>query len=131
MNFLMDTHTFLWYYSGSPDMSKNAMNLFDDKENNFVVSIASLWEIAIKSSLGKLKLEAPLSLFFQDILDKGFNLLPIHHTHILQSSYLPFHHRDPFDRLLIGQAIAENIPIITMDHLFEPYCQSSGLITIW
>lgn len=100
-------------------------------ENNFVISVASLWEIAIKNSLDKLDLEAPLDIFFKDVVTKGFQLLPIDPAHILRSATLPLHHRDPFDRLLIGQSLAEAMPIITKDALFVPYCSTSGLQVIW
>ncbi len=100
-------------------------------EHYFYVSVASLWEISIKNSLGKLEIDAPLEIFFKDVLHKGFNLLPIELSHILQSATLPFHHRDPFDRIIIAQSLAEQMPIITKDLLFEPYCASSGLQIIW
>jgi PIN domain nuclease of toxin-antitoxin system len=118
MTLLLDTHTFLWYYTGSPELSQHAKNTIERPENDFFVSMASLWEIAIKNSLGKLDLDAPLDIFFQDIVAKGFNLIPIDLSHLLQSAVLPFHHRDPFDRLLIGQSLAEKMPIITKDSLF-------------
>lgn len=131
MNFLLDTHAFLWYYNGSSEISHNAKLALEHPENNFYVSIASIWEIAIKNSLGKLDLDAPLSVFFQDVIQKGFNLMPIDLAHILYSAALPLHHRDPFDRLLIGQALSENITIVSKDPQFEAYCQSSALKILW
>ncbi|MEQ1744767.1 MAG: type II toxin-antitoxin system VapC family toxin [Saprospiraceae bacterium] len=131
MNLLLDTHTFLWYYSGSTELSQKARQAIEHPGNIFFVSVASLWEIAIKNSLGKLDLDAPLPVFFQDVLQKGFSLMPIDLAHILQSATLSFHHRDPFDRVIIGQALSENMPIVTKDLLFQPYRLSSGLQIIW
>lgn len=131
MNLLLDTHSFLWYYKGVSDLSIDALQLIESPENDFFISTVSLWEIAIKNSLGKLELEGSLGLFFKDVVQKGFNLLPIELSHIVQSAALPFHHRDPFDRLLIGQAIAEKMPIVTKDIFFEPYCLSDDLQLIW
>ncbi len=131
MNLLLDTHTFLWYYSGSMELSQKARQSIEHPENNFFVSVASLWEIAIKNSLGKLDLDAPLNTFFQDVIQKGFYLMPIDPAHILLSATLPFHHRDPFDRIIIGQALAENMTVVSKDPFFEPYGRSSGLEIIW
>ena len=131
MNLLLDTHAFLWYYSGSSNLSKNARLAIENPENDFFISMASLWEISIKNGLGKLDLDAPLDTFFKDVVQKGFNLMPVDPSHILQSATLPSHHRDPFDRLIIGQALAEQMSVVTKDSLFEPYCQSSELQLIW
>jgi PIN domain nuclease of toxin-antitoxin system len=131
MNLLLNTHAFLWYYSGSSNLSQNARLAIENPANGFFVSMASLWEISIKNGLGKLDLDAPLDTFFQDIVQKGFNLMPIYPSHILQSAAFPSHHRDPFDRLIIGQALAEQISVVTKDSLFESYCESSGLQIIW
>jgi len=131
MNLLLDTHAFLWYYSGSSELSSNARLAIENPENIFFVSVTSLWEIAIKNSLGKLDLDAPLTVFFQDVVQKGFPLMPIDLSHILQSATLPWHHRDPFDRIIIGQALAENMSLVSRDALFEPYGPSSGLRVIW
>lgn len=131
MNLLLDTHTFLWYYMGAPNLGRNTLSVIEDPTNDFFVSVATIWEIAIKNSLGKLELNAPLGVFLQDVVQKGFNIMPIDLSHILQSSMLPFHHRDPFDRIIIGQAIAEKMVLVSADTLFEPYCSTSGLKTMW
>lgn len=131
MNLLLDTHAFLWYYSGSSNLSQTARLAIENPANDFFVSMASLWEISIKNSLGKLDLDASLDTFFKDIVLKGFNLMPIDPSHILQSASLPPHHRDPFDRIIIGQALAEQMAVVTKDSLFEPYCVNSGLQLIW
>jgi len=131
MNLLLDTHSFLWYYKGVSDLSTNALHLIESPENDFFISVVSLWEIAIKNSLGKLGLNAPLGDFFKDVVQKGFNLMPIDLSYILQSAAFPFHHRDPFDRLIIGQSIVEKMPVVTKDALFDPYGLSSNLQVIW
>lgn len=131
MNLLLDTHTFLWYYSGSSILSQNARLAIENPANDFFVSMASLWEISIKNGLGKLELDAPLDAFFKDVVLKGFNLMPIDPSHILHSATLPSHHRDPFDRIIIGQTLAEQMVVVTKDAQFEPYCLSSGLQVIW
>ena len=131
MNLLLDTHAFLWYYAGSSDLSQNAKIAIENPANNFSVSMASLWEIAIKNSIGKLDLDAPLDIFFKDVIAKGFNFLPIDPSQILQTAALPMHHRDPFDRLIIAQSLVEKMPVVTKDALFAPYCQTSGLQVIW
>lgn len=131
MNLLLDTHTLLWFYSGAPELSEKARNTIEDSGNDFFVSMASLWEISIKTSIGKLEISAPLPDFFNDLFSKGFRILNIAPSHILRSAIIPFHHRDPFDRLLIGQALFEKMPLISKDSVFEPYVSSSGLKLIW
>ena len=127
MNLLLDTHSFLWYYKGVSDLSTNALHLIESPENDFFISVVSLWEIAIKNSLGKLGLNAPLGDFFKDVVQKGFNLMPIDLSHILQSAAFPFHHRDPFDRMLVSQALVENFVIVTKDAAIKEY----AVKTIW
>ena len=99
-----------------------AKSLVQNNESPRLVSIASLWEIAIKSSLGKLKLSEPFeSLFPSQIHSNGFSLLPITIAHVARVSTLPFHHRDPFDRLLAAQALVENIGIVSTDAQLDAY----------
>jgi PIN domain nuclease of toxin-antitoxin system len=131
MKLLLDTHAFLWYYSGSPNLSQFARGVIENPSNVFFTSMASLWEISIKNSLGKLQLDAPLNIFYEDIIDQGFKVLPIDISHILQAASLPFHHRDPFDRLLIGQALSEGMALISKDTVFPPYVETSGLQIHW
>jgi len=95
--------------------------IIEDAANNCFVSIATLWEIAIKNSLGRLDLHADLDRIFQIIDETGFELLPITVNHILTNSNLKFHHQDPFDRIIIAQAIHENLIIITKDEKFDKY----------
>ena len=127
--FLLDTHTFLWFITANPKLSHNARLLIEDMTNKRFLSIASLWEIAIKASQGKLKLSVPFQeLVATQIQGNAINLLPITFEHLNILFTLPFHHKDPFDRLLIAQAMAETIPIISKDKIFQQY---SDIQVIW
>jgi len=104
MNFLLDTHTFLWFINGDSEISKEAKEIIESPNNTKFVSIASFWEIAIKISIGKLHLEMPFQELETHTSKNGFQLLPITFQHTQQLINLPFHHKDPFDRILIAQA---------------------------
>ena len=122
MKLLLDTHVFLWFIMGSPLLSGENRALIEDEKNRKFISVASLWEIAIKSSMGKLGLSAPFDqLIPQQLSLNGFELLQIEISHLAAVTTLPFHHRDPFDRLLIAQALAENMPIVSSDSAFDVY----------
>lgn len=122
MKLLLDTHIFLWFIMGSSNLSVHARVLIEDVANQKFLSVASLWEIAIKSSLGKLILSAPFeTLIPQQLSLNGFELLNIEVNHTAVVATLPFHHRDPFDRLLIAQAMVEKMPIVSIDATFDAY----------
>jgi PIN domain nuclease of toxin-antitoxin system len=122
MNYLLDTHTFLWFIDKSPEISVSASQLIELTTEDIYLSTASLWEIAIKHSLGKLKLPSPFLPFVTQELQKNiFLLLPIRIPHLDEVAVLPFHHRDPFDRMLIAQAISEDLTIIGADQVFDLY----------
>lgn len=122
MKLLLDTHIFLWFIMGSPHLSAENLALIEDEKNRKFISVASLWEIAIKSSIGKLNLSAPFDqLIPQQLSLNGFELLPIEIAHLATVATLPFHHRDPFDRLLIAQAITEKMPVVSSDSAFDAY----------
>ncbi|MDM8563213.1 type II toxin-antitoxin system VapC family toxin [Candidatus Marithioploca araucensis] len=126
---MLDTHTFLWFITANPKLSNSARLLIEDIANKRLLSIASLWEITIKASQGKLKLSIPFTdLVTTQIQDNAISLLPIMSEHLKIMFTLPFYHKDPFDRLLIAQAIAESIPIITKDAIFQQY---DNLQVIW
>jgi PIN domain nuclease of toxin-antitoxin system len=115
---LVDTHAVLWWLSDDAALSVAAREALADPANEPLVSAASVWEIAIKRALGKLT--APDDL--PDLIDgEGFSWLPITPRHAWQVRELPAHHRDPFDRLLIAQAMTEQLPIITADKRFDDY----------
>jgi len=122
MRLLLDTHTFLWFISGDNQLSNKARELISNPENEILLSVASLWEIVIKVGLGKLRLAGP----FEDIVPQqielnSFETIGIELSHLRELIGLPQHHRDPFDRLIIAQAIAEGAPLIATDEEFIGY----------
>jgi len=121
MNYLLDTHTILWFLINSPQLSENSKKIIIDLNNNCFVSVASLWEIAIKYSLNKLQLTSSLEETFDIIRENQFSILPITEAHILELKNLPFHHRNPFDRIIIAQARTENLSFTTKDDSFTRY----------
>ncbi len=128
MKLLLDTHAFLWFVMGSAKLSGNARALIEDPSNESLLSVASLWEMAIKVSLGKLTLSAPFADLIPEQLNlNGIGLLNIRIDHVSLLATLPFHHRDPFDRLLIAQAITEKMPVVSIDAAFDAY----GITRLW
>jgi PIN domain nuclease of toxin-antitoxin system len=122
VRLLLDTHTFLWFLADDPQLSPTARSLIEDGTNEILLSMASLWEIAIKVSLGKLTLGGAFATFIPDQLTlNAFGLLPIELAHVTAVAALPFHHRDPFDRLLVAQALVEPLPIISRDPALDAY----------
>ena len=122
MRVLLDTHTFLWLVLDAPELSVRARSIFTDRENVILLSTASLWEMAIKVSLGKLKVMRPLAEWVaQEVAENGITILPPCLEHVLKVEHLPFHHRDPFDRLLIAQAQVESVPVLGCDLAFDAY----------
>ncbi len=127
MRLLLDTHTLLWFYGGDETLPLNLKEFIRDPINDCYVSIASLWEIIIKVSLGKLEIGAPISELFDFLERNQFWIIPIEFEHLLQLQRLAHHHRDPFDRLIIAQALANNLTVATKDPFFSQY----GLTTQW
>ena len=122
MRVLLDTHAFLWFVLGDPQLSSNARHHIEDPDNEKLVSPASYWEIAIKISLRKYTLSQPYEAFMQrGLKDNGFIILAIEPKHTAALTSLPFHHRDPFDRLIIAQAMVEQMPVISGDAAFAAY----------
>jgi len=122
MRLLLDTHTLLWWLSDDPALSVSARKLIARAKNTLLVSAASAWEIAIKFRLGKLPGAAELLGDFAGYLrNEHFESLPITDNHAVRAGLLPEPHKDPFDRMLIAQAQAENIPIISNDVAFDTY----------
>ncbi|MBF0473246.1 MAG: type II toxin-antitoxin system VapC family toxin, partial [Nitrospirae bacterium] len=119
MRFILDTHAFLWFIMGSPNLSSQAKVLIEGQDNNKLLSIASVWEMAIKVSLGRLIISEPFSIFIPKQLQlNGINLLNLDLSHAIKVEALPFYHRDPFDRIIAAQSIIEDIPIISIDEIF-------------
>jgi len=121
MNLLINTHAVIWFITEDDQLSVKAKELIKDINNTCFVSIASLWEMGIKYSLGKLDLKADLKKIFELIDQSGLTILPITTSHILANTTLDFHHRDPFDRLIIAQAKSEGLTLISKDKEFEDY----------
>lgn len=121
MAYLIDTHVFLWYIDGSPNLSERAKTLIDSTYEGKYLSVASLWGIAIKQSLNKLSLTKPFDKLLHFATVNNISLLPIEFDQLLQLKNLPLHHKDPFDRLIIAQAITENLSIISADRHFKAY----------
>jgi len=116
MNILLDTCAFLWLVAGSPELSENARRLFADPDNDVYLSVASAWEIIVKHNLGKLPLPDPPHEFIKNNrIRHRIETLPLDEAAVLQLSRLPEYHKDPFDRILICQAIAGSLTILTPD----------------
>jgi PIN domain nuclease of toxin-antitoxin system len=122
MRFLLDTHTLLWAFTASSSLSTRARRLLEDGSNEILVSAVSAWEIATKVRLGKLPTGEELISDFSFYLKQlGVEALPISMAHALRAGRLPGEHRDPFDRMLIAQSQAEDIPILSNDRIFDEY----------
>jgi PIN domain nuclease of toxin-antitoxin system len=122
MKLILDTHTFLYFIDGNQKLSSDARTLIEDVGNEKLISKASLWEMAIKHSLGKLPLAQRFEILIpQQIAQNGFSVLEIELDHIIRIVDLPFHHKDPFDRLIIAQSISERYPIVSADGAFDSY----------
>ena len=122
MRHLLDSHTLLWYTLGDPQLSETARALILDSANEIFISPAAYWEIAIKVSIGKLNLHQPYEDFIEACMNKyGFIILPVDPMHTARVIGLPFHHKDPFDRLLVAQALTGGIPIISNDPALDAY----------
>lgn len=122
MRVVLDTHALLWFALDDPQLSPAAQATIVDPANQVWVSPASWWEIGIKTSLGKYTLTVPHEVFFDAaIADNGFRVLPIEPRHTAALIGLPHHHKDPFDRLIIAQAIVEQMPVLSADVAFDSY----------
>ena len=115
MKLLLDTHIVLWFFDDNKKLSKKVTEAILDSENEKYISIVSAWELAIKTSIGKLTFEGGVGQFFTAVEENGFELLPLKGDHLKQLENLPFHHRDPFDRLLIATAISEGMTLTSTD----------------
>ena len=122
MRLLLDTHTFVWYVTNNQKLSSTARQLINEGNNEVLLSIVSIWEMAIKHSIGKLSFELPFEIFIsQQLAVNNFDLLNIKISYLNVVANLPLHHRDPFDRLIIAQAMVEQIPIVGTDKIFDSY----------
>jgi PIN domain nuclease of toxin-antitoxin system len=128
MRLLLDTHSFLWFIDDSPRLSTAARVFIEDAGNDVFLSVASVWEIAIKIGAGKLDLGQPIEKRIPEALrDNGIELFNITVEHAAVVTVLPHHHRDPFDRMLVAQAQVEQMPIISNDAVLDAY----GVTRLW
>ncbi len=121
MNYLVDTHALLWFLSGSVKLPKKTRDTIKNLDNNCYVSIASIWEIAIKLSLKKLQLDIEFTRLSKVLSDNKIDILPLTFEHLVHLSALKFNHRDPFDRAIVCQSIAEKLTVITSDENIKSY----------
>jgi PIN domain nuclease of toxin-antitoxin system len=119
--FLLDTHALLWLIQGNSQLSNRARAIITTDTNQLYLSIASLWEITIKLNIGKLKIDHTISEIYTLLARFNIEILPINQSDLEQYLILPLHHRDPFDRLLIAQAIIKELPLVSTDSAFRAY----------
>jgi PIN domain nuclease of toxin-antitoxin system len=122
MKLLLDTHIFLWMNDDPQQLTQTVKTLCSSGEHEFFLSMASPWEMQIKSQMGTLSLAMPIDeLVSKNRLENNIKLLPIELSHISYLEQLPQHHKDPFDHIIIAQAIIEGMTVITVDHAFDNY----------
>jgi PIN domain nuclease of toxin-antitoxin system len=128
VRLLLDTPAFLWWVGASRELSRRARAAIGSGRNECFVSVASGWEIAIKVSLGTLKIEGTLERFLpEQLAANSFQPLPIELRHCARVAALPFHHRDPIDRMLVAQALEDELAVVTADPVFARY----GVKRVW
>ena len=122
MNLLLCTHSFVWWYDEQHKLSARAFAEISNRSNRVFLSVASLWELQIKIQINKFKFTDPLEdVVVEQIKVNGFQLLPVNFAHVLELEKLPLHHKDPLDRLLIAQANAEKLILVSSDSMFAAY----------
>jgi PIN domain nuclease of toxin-antitoxin system len=121
MQLLLDTHPFIWFINGDNQLPEKIKSLIADVENECFLSVASIWEIAIKTSLGKLELQSGFDRITDFLFDNDIEILPIKFVHLQTLLKLEYYHRDPFDRIIISQGIAENFTVLSKDEIFDKY----------
>ncbi|HYO88429.1 MAG TPA: type II toxin-antitoxin system VapC family toxin [Candidatus Limnocylindrales bacterium] len=128
MQCLLDTHASLWFVTGSPQLNATTKSLLEHESTEAILSIASVWELAIKHSLGRLNLSGEFGAVMSQLLrDSEVSLLPITEAHCQIVAELPFHHRDPFDRMIAAQALADRLPLVSADKTHSQY----GVERLW
>ena len=121
MAYLLDTHTLLWFVAGDKQLPESSKKIIKNVNESCFLSAASLWEITIKHQLKKLELGISLEELFKFVDRNQIEIISINSLHLLQLSKLPLYHHDPFDRMIIAQAISENLKLISRDHIFKNY----------
>ena len=127
MRLLLDTHALLWFQTGDRRLSRAARKVIEAEDAELAISAATIWEMAIKASLGRLRLAVPLEVYTAEKMAQGYHMIPISWTHAAKVQTLPWHHRDPFDRLLAAQSLLEGYRLVTRDRLFRDY----GVDVVW
>jgi len=128
VRLLLDSHAFLWFILGDQRLSDRARSAIAAADTDVLVSPATLWEMAIKVRLGKYTLPGPFAPFMEtQLASNRFRLLPIEVRHAALLASMPFHHRDPFDRLIVAQALAESIGVVSVDVMLDAY----GVTRLW
>jgi PIN domain nuclease of toxin-antitoxin system len=127
MRYLLDTHTLLWAIESPSKLSRLARKIIDDHASVLLISIATPWELAIKTNSGKLDAQELLREFDRSIFSAGYELLNTEVSHVIRAGMLPLYHRDPFDRLLAAQALELRVPLLSRDKIFDSY----GVRRIW
>lgn len=128
MKLVVDAHAFLWYHMADPRLSATAHAAVLNVQNQLLLSMASLWEIAIKVSIGKLSLPGPFETLIPSQMQlTAMQVLDVRFQHVARVIALPFHHNDPFDRILAAQCLVENLPLLSRDTVFDQY----GVQRIW
>ena len=123
MDYLLDTHVLLWITEGDKRLSNKVRKIVEDTDNRLIISMASLFEIAIKVKIGKMNLIQPLEAVYQGVMTSSIDVIPIESSHLLEYQNIPSYadHRDPFDRVIIATAVVEKAKIITVDPKFQYY----------
>ncbi|HKE83410.1 MAG TPA: type II toxin-antitoxin system VapC family toxin [Vicinamibacterales bacterium] len=127
MRLLLDTHAFLWFAAGDRRLSRRARAAMEADDAELLVSAASVWEMSIKASVGRLRLPAPVDAYMAEKIAEGYQMAPVTWAHAAAVQQLPFHHRDPFDRLLVAHARVERYRLVTRDRVFRKY----GVDIVW
>lgn len=131
MRILIDTHTFLWFVRNDSSLSTSARIAIEDPNVEVLISVASIWEMSIKTAINKLTISGGFAQVQADLTLNSIEIFPINFDHTLRYNQLPFHHRDPFDRMLAAQALVEQIDLVSADAVFDSYFQGSGVKRIW
>jgi len=127
VRLLLDTHALLWFASGDRRLSRRARGMMEAEDAELHISAATVWEIAIKAGRARLTLPASIDAYLGEKIAEGYRMMAVTWAHAAAVERLPFHHRDPFDRLLVAQGLAERLPIVTGDRVFRKY----GVDVIW